>query len=249
MRSRDVRATAAGVLFIIATGASLTATGLLGSALDGPGFLTDVSLHQDRLLAAALFQLVAAFSSAAIAITFYPVLKEHSAGTALGAVAFRLIEGVFYALSATGTLVLVALSEQVAAAATASSSLQASAELLRSLRDAAGVVGVLAFYTGATAYYLVFYRSRLIPRWLSAWGLAGTALGLVAGLLVLFQVVGTLSGVQVAFNLPIGVQEMVLAAWLIARGFSSPAPRPVLPDRVHRKLVSRRGPGPSPVLP
>jgi len=79
-------------------------------------------------------------------------------------------------------------------------------------------VGVLAFYTGATLYYLVFYRSQLIPRWLSVWGLAGTVLGLVAGLLVLFQSIAVLSGTQVVLNLPIAVQEMVLAVWLIVKG-------------------------------
>jgi len=70
---------------------------LLGSLLDGPGFPATVALHQDRLLTAALFQLIAAFITAAIAVTLYPVLREHAAGMALGAVAFRLIEGVFYA--------------------------------------------------------------------------------------------------------------------------------------------------------
>jgi hypothetical protein len=56
-----------------------------------------VALHQNRLLVAVLFQLLAAFTSAAIAVTFHPVLRQHAAGLALGAVAFRLIEGVFYA--------------------------------------------------------------------------------------------------------------------------------------------------------
>jgi hypothetical protein len=125
---------------------------------------------------------------------------------------------VFYALSAAGALILVSLSGQLTASAT-----QASAYLVRDLRDAAGCVGVLAFYTGATLYYLIFYRSRLIPRWLSAWGLAGTALGLVSGLLVLFQAVTTLSATQVVLNLPIAVQEMVLAVWLIVKGFSTKA--------------------------
>ena len=115
MRSRDVRATTAGLLFIAATAISLIATALLGSVLDGPGFLAAVGLHQDRLLAAALFQLVAAFTSAAIAVTLYPVLREHAAGMALGAVAFRLIEGVFYALSAAGIMILVSLSGQLTA--------------------------------------------------------------------------------------------------------------------------------------
>ena len=64
-----------------------------------------MALHQDRLLTAALFQLIAAFTSAAIAVALYPVLREHAAAMALGAVAFRLIEGVFYALSAAGTMI------------------------------------------------------------------------------------------------------------------------------------------------
>jgi deazaflavin-dependent oxidoreductase (nitroreductase family) len=130
MRSRDVRATTAGLLFIAATATSLIATAFLGSLLKGPGFLATVTLHQDRLLTAALFQLIAAFTSAAIAVALYPVLREHAAGMALGAVAFRLIEGVFYALSAAGTMILVSLSGQLTAGASA----HASADLVRDLR-------------------------------------------------------------------------------------------------------------------
>jgi hypothetical protein len=216
MKTRDVHATTAGLLFIAATATSLVATALLGSLLHGPGFLAAVALHQDRLLAASLFQLLAAFTSAAIAVTLYPVLRQHAVGTALGAVAFRLIEGMFYALSAAGTLILVSLSAQLTVGASA----HASADLIRDLRDAAGTVGVLAFCTGATLYYLIFYRSELIPRWLSVWGLAGTVLCLTAGLLVFFQSIAVLSSTQVLLSIPIGVQEMVLAVWLIVKGFS-----------------------------
>ncbi|MGA8427979.1 MAG: DUF4386 family protein [Candidatus Dormiibacterota bacterium] len=68
-------------------------------------------------------------------------------------------------------------------------------------------------------YYYLFYRSRLVPRWLSVWGLAGTALGAVAGLLVLFRVTGYMAAPQVVLNVPIGVNEIVLAIWLLVRGF------------------------------
>ena len=190
-----------------------------------------MSLHQDRLLTAALFQLIAAFTCMAIAVALYPVLREHAAAMALGAVAFRLIEGVFYALSAAGTMILVSLSGQLTAGASAN----ASADLVRDLRDSAGCVGFLAFCTGATLYYLVFYRSQLIPRWLSAWGLVGTFLGLVSGLLVLFQSIAVLSSTQVVLNLPIAVQEMVLAVWLIVKGFS-PKAKPTAPAQPAAEL-------------
>lgn len=233
MRSRDIHATTAGILLLAATAASLTATAFLGSLLDGPGLLPHVFQHQDRLLTAGLLQLLAAFTSAAIAVSFYPVLRPHAAGMALGSVGFRLIEGVFYALSAVGTLVLVAMSDQVAASAVSGATAQVFGEMVRDLREAAAVAGVLAFYIGGTLYYLVFYRSRLIPRWLSVWGIAGTSFGTVGALLVLFRAIDTMSGPQVALNVPIGVQEIVLAGWLIWKGFNRvTAPAPPVPDRV-----------------
>jgi hypothetical protein len=85
------------------------------------------------------------------------------------------------------------------------------------------MAGVLTFGLGALMYYWVLYQSRLVPRWLSAWGLVGITLVLVAGLLVMFRVAGPLSTTQVVLALPIGVQEMVLAVWLIAKGFNPPA--------------------------
>jgi hypothetical protein len=42
-------------------------------------------------------------------------------------------------------------------------------------------------------------------------------------MLVLFRVTGYMSAPQVLFNIPIAVNEMVLAVWLIVKGVSSPA--------------------------
>jgi len=82
---------------------------------------------------------------------------------------------------------------------------------------------LLAFSVGGLMYYLVFYRSKLIPTWLSAWGIAGTVLLMVAGVLVVFGVIGPLSAGQVGLAAPIGLQEMVLAGWLIVKGFNQSA--------------------------
>jgi len=68
-------------------------------------------------------------------------------------------------------------------------------------------------------YYWIFFRTGLVPRWLSGWGLAGVILGFTAAMLVLFRVTGYMSALQVLLNVPIGVNEMVLAVWLIVRGF------------------------------
>ena len=90
-------------------------------------------------------------------------------------------------------------------------------------RDSLGEVAVLAFGVGALMYYWVLYRSRLVPRWLSAWGLVAIASLMLSGVLVMFGVIEPLSPPQVVLALPIFLQEMVLAVWLIAKGFDSSA--------------------------
>ena len=98
-------------------------------------------------------------------------------------------------------------------------------------RDSLGEVAVLAFGLGALMYYWVFYRSRLVPRWLSAWGLVAIASLMASGLLVMFGVIEPLSPPQVVMALPILLQEMVLAVWLIAKGFNASAVDSESPNR------------------
>lgn len=226
VRPDILTARVAAALFIAATVADLISTGLLRPVLSGPDYLLKISAHQDQVVAGAFFQIVAAFAGAGIAVSLYPVLKRHGEALALGSVGFRLLEGAFYLLAATGTLLLLRAGQDATAGSGIPPYLQTSGALLRTLKDQAGLTGVLAFYLGASMYYCLFYRSRLIPRWLSGWGLAGTALGALAGLLVLFRVTGYMSAAQVALNLPIAVNEMVLAIWLLVRGFDSSAAAP-----------------------
>jgi hypothetical protein len=62
------------------------------------------------------------------------------------------------------------------------------------------------------------FRSRLVPRWLSAWGIAAIGLMAAASMMALFADRPVTGYAPLAF--PIFLQEMVLAVWLIARGFS-----------------------------
>jgi uncharacterized metal-binding protein len=82
---------------------------------------------------------------------------------------------------------------------------------------------ILAVSFGGLMYYWLLYQSQLVPRWLSGWGLLGTTLTIVATLLVLFRLIGILTTGYMVLNLPMALQEMVLAVWLIVKGFSPPA--------------------------
>jgi len=85
------------------------------------------------------------------------------------------------------------------------------------------VAGLLAFGLGALMYYYIFYQTRLVPRWLSGWGLIGIILIIVISMLVMFRVIAPMSTTQIVLAVPIGLQEMVLAVWLIVKGFNPSA--------------------------
>jgi hypothetical protein len=221
--SKDRRtAIITGTLFIIATAASLASLPFL-APVNASNYLANVSANENQVITGILLTLTGAFASASIAISFYPILKRHNQGLALGAVGFRLIEAVFYIVGVIGIVLLLSLSQEfIKAGAPNSSYFQTLGVLLLSGYHWAGnVAATLAFYLGGMMYYYIFYRTKLVPRWLSGWGLVAVSMGIVASMLVMFQSVGPMSAVQVVLNLPIAVQEMVLAVWLIVKGFDS----------------------------
>jgi hypothetical protein len=221
-------ALSAGVLFITATVASILGTSLSRPVLSDLDYLTRLSAGATQVTEGALLELIAAGACAGIAISLYPVLKNWNAGLALGSVVFRTIEAVMYTVSVVTLLSLLSLSRQLTGKeAIDRASFQAIGDALLGVREQATLAGVLAFSLGALMYYWVFYRAHLIPRWLSGWGIAAIILLIVAWLLALFSGTSVMSYVILA--LPIGVQEMVLAVWLIASGFSSSALRSVEP--------------------
>ena len=210
-----------GVIFIIATVASLLAAALT-PVLTGTDYLTRFSAHTNQVAAGALLYLVAAFASAGIAIAMYPVMKESNAGLALGSVVFRALEAVFYMVGVVSLLSLLTLGQQFTTAGAADrTSLQAIGDLLVSVHDHAALVAVFAFCLGAFMYYYLFFQSRLIPRWLSGFGIVAIILMMAACVLALFSGNRITSYIPLAF--PIFLQEMVLAVWLIVKGFNPSA--------------------------
>jgi Domain of unknown function (DUF4386) len=212
-------AVTAGIVFIAATAANLLGTAIEQPILTGMDYLTRISADPTPISIGGLFELVAAGTSASIAIVLYPVLKSWGRSLALGAVVFRAIEAVMYTLGAVSMLALRDVAQQFTQAAGADRAwLQALGDSLLSVREVAILAGVFAFAMGALMYSFLFYRSRLVPRWLSGWGIVAELLMLVACLSALFS--GNPVTSYVILILPIAAQEMVLAVWLLARGFS-----------------------------
>lgn len=215
-------AMATGVLFILATVAPLLGTALLKPSLGEPVDLTRIAANETPLFVGALLQLIGYAACPCIALALYPVLRQYGEGFALGSVVFRTLEATFYVVGLVGLLMLVSLGrEAVTPGAPDSAFLAHAAALLTAGRVWLGfVIGVMFFGIGGLLYGWLLYRSALVPRWLSGWGIVGATLTMVSGVLVMFQLTSPMTPMHLVLNLPIFAQEMVLAVWLIARGFN-----------------------------
>lgn len=210
-----------GVLFISATVASLLSAVSLGSILDAPNYLISVSAHGNQMIITVILWLIAATSAVATAFMLFPILRRYIESLSMGYVVLRTFENVFYVIGALILLTILTVSQKYVAGAVDTSYYQVLGTLLLELRHWAVLIGTLIFFgLGSMTLNYVLYQSKLIPRWLSLWGFIGAALALLYGLLGIFGIATGLNSPFTLLAMPIFVQEMVFAAWLIVKGFN-----------------------------
>jgi hypothetical protein len=209
-----------GALFILATVASSLGIFIFSSILDVPNYLISVSANESQVIMAALFMLIDVVAVVGIAIMMYPILKKHNEALALGYVAARTIEGVLFTVYVVILLLLLTLSQEFVKAGTPDASyFQTGGTLLRAASDWALSLGLrLAFALSALILNYLLFNSKLVPRWLSGWGFVGATLVFALLLLEFFGI-----NLTEILDLPIALQEMVFALWLIVKGFNASA--------------------------
>ena len=163
-----------------------------------------------------------------IAIFAFPILKRHNEALAIGYIVFRALEAIILiAVAEVNKLSLIGVSEgylKEGADASYFAAIGASIQSTTYWGDTDGLLYVLLFAVGGLMLYTILYQSRLIPRWLAAWGLIAIVMILIGTLLSPFMEF-TLAMELVAI-VPIGVQEMVMALWLIVKGWNPAAVEP-----------------------
>lgn len=210
-----------GVLYIIATVAIIASFPFVG-AFESADFLTELAANETQVILGMMVQLGWVFAVMFIPVVFYPVLKLYSETGALGFFSLRFTEALLSLIYVIVQLALLGVSVAFVAADVAdASTFQPSGTLLLEARDWAFAMGAgLAFNLSALLLNYLLYQSRLVPRWLSAWGLIGAALWTAAWFP---QAFGVELGILEIMFLPIAVQEMVFGVYLIWRGFDTEA--------------------------
>ncbi|MBT3313588.1 MAG: DUF4386 domain-containing protein [Anaerolineae bacterium] len=211
-----------GILYIIGTLSGILSLVFSDLSRNAENTLLQISANENQIIIAALFVLTMGLALVMVPVMMYPILKKHNPVLALGYVIFRgALEGATNILITISWLLLVPLSRAyVEFGAGDAALLEFFATTLFEGEEIGAMLNIV-FSLGAAMFYTALFQAKLVPRWLSGWGLLSLISYFTAGLLGLFGVFGPLSSTSVAMQLPLALQEMVLAVWLISKGFNS----------------------------
>ena len=163
------------------------------------------------LIIVMLLELISGAAVVGTAVLMFPILKPHNKNLTLGYVVCKIIEGVIIIV---GGIILLSLIIK-AGASDSSSTL-----LLEARHWLGGMISAYIFSIAAYMFYYLLYQSKLIPRFISVWGLIAVTLLLAVNLL---GMMGRSPASTIFFALPIILNELFLAIWLIVKGFDDDA--------------------------
>lgn len=234
MKDDRTAATLVGILYIIGTAAGMASLFPSQGISGAPESLAALAADPSRVIVTGSLILAMAVALAIIPAVIYPILKRESEVLAVGYVIFRgALEVPLLTAGALGWLALPVIARLAADASGAAASQYAVlATLSLKMQGPTGGASAVAFAIGGMMLYYAMLRARLVPRWLSVWGLGGCVLYLIAG------AIGTFAVAPMLLYMPILVQEMVMAAWLIAKGFNSRVSAEVMAPTTLSKAVT-----------
>jgi len=211
-----------GLLYIIGTVAGVLSVVCTTKILNSPDYLSQIAANEVQIVSGALFVLTMGLALAMVSVLLFPIFRKQNEVLALGYVVFRgALETVCYITLVVSWLLTIILAQKyIASGSPDSSYFQTLGALLLQGHDAMNTILIIVFSLGALMLYSLFYKSNLIPRWISVWGFLAILLHLTTGFLMMFHQMSTFSTINMLVNFPIFLQEMVMAVWLIVKGFN-----------------------------
>ena len=187
---------------------------LLAPALSVPqGFLANAAKSAFQIRLAVLLGLATGALTLGIAIAAWTVFRRYSRAMALWFVILSLANFSALALENVSILTMLSLSQEYGKGG-ATELFGAVGLLARWMRYWAHYVNLVIAGGAGLVLYGVLFRFALVPRALAACGLAAVLLQLTA-------VIRPILGYPIVFLLlaPLGVCHLILAIWLLVRGF------------------------------
>jgi hypothetical protein len=229
MDSNRKTAIIVGVLFIFAIVMLFVGEALYKPILDSPDYLDNAYPNKVVVITGILIEFTGVPAVVLLSLLLFPILKRYNEVLALGYVVFRLFEAALLSVAYISKLLLVNLSQDyLSKGGVDTSYFQYIGSSIQSVDHWAGTQGLIyhiIFVLGSLMLYYVLYRSKLVPRFISAWGFIAAIVLLTGSVMANIDIFTGISevGLELIFALPIALAEIMLSIWLIVKGFDPSA--------------------------
>jgi uncharacterized protein DUF4386 len=220
------RGRALGAAFLLQATTSLAGGIVLDFFLLAPGkigeIMTRVAQHPAWMRADILDEMVTAGGVIWLGAVLFAKLRGYGETMARVGFALYVLEGGVLAASRIGAFLLLTASLDYVRAGRAAS-LEPLGRLAYAAMDDGALLHMVPFCAGAFLFYGLLYKSRMVPRWLSVWGLA-------AMIPVTVGTICTVLGINIPFVLfaPYIPFEFFLGIWILIFGIRDETGRAAL---------------------
>lgn len=206
-----------GFLFIFQMATAVTSYSvILEPILYKSDFLNVLAGNSSRVTLAMLLDLLCGASVFGIAVLLFPILRQHNERIAVWYVGQRLTEFIGFMVSGLLLMTILRIGQDVSTLLDPEASrLESIAVYLRNARGHLQNIALLIYCLGAWSFYGLLFHTRLVPRFISVWGLIGVTLLFIE---IMSHVYGTSVG-GMLIMMPLGVNEIFLGVWLMVKGF------------------------------
>ena len=212
-----------GVLFIVATFSLFIGQAFYNPIIGSPDYLDITYPNKITVLTGILVEFAGFLGLIFIPILLYPFLRIYNQVLAWGYISLRFFEVVLLTFAQVAKLSFIGLSQNYLSSGVGDASyfhnMGDSVHSVLYWMDSSGLIYITVFVIGALFLYYALYKTKLVPRWLSIWGLVSVVALLMASLMFSLDILA--AGSAVLLMIPLAVQEQVMAVWLIVKGFDT----------------------------
>jgi hypothetical protein len=214
-------------LWIVTAIGAIVGAVLINPVINAPDYLTTVFPKSATVVTGMLMWLVNNVGIVLIGLLMFPILKKQNESMALGYVSMRMFESLLMTVGVAFAVLLIPLSQAFIKAGTMDvATYQIIGGALKQTESLfLNLMQLLFLGLGGLILTTMLYRSKLVPGWLSVFGIIGYVLLLPAFVLALYGVfdptpgAGGLGGL---LAVPVAVWEIILMPiWLFAKGFNA----------------------------
>lgn len=211
----------------------VTAAGAIGGAIlinpiiNAPNYLTIVFPKSMTITSGMLGWMINDIGIVFIGLLMFPILKKQSESMALGYLSMRMFESLLMIVGVFFAMLLIPLSREfIQAGAADITSFQAIGSILKQAENwFLNILQLVFLGLGGVILTSMLYQMRLVPRFISVFGIIGYALLLPAAIIGLFGLLDpTPGGPGSILAVPVAIWEIIIMpVWLFTKGFNTAA--------------------------